>query len=451
MPKLEIQIGDELHRVVYIDYNDDGIPHQVMTACFIFQLKKPYWGLYSWDFFPNNGNKEDIRAYNSGSGGTSQEIPAPQWADGHIGKFWIADDAKFEGTPKNFKQLKNPIRLKGPSGKTSINPFKVAEITYSYEYCDRCGHDIEAFQAWKNPQKKYGKYGERGQYLYRCPVHGNVVEPYYYASYNAIDWSDVGTRIGDRKKPLVANTERRIRHGLKKYGRYPFYVLNYTPGLTNDLTKPFGSITTVDHHALAVPFTIKGEHISSDDNSYVKSIVDSLSTQTTRQTHGLVIPWIIEMNKTGEAKPAESSPLSTITAGGINNAMLQVPFIIENKGQSNSRGVNEPMASLTTKPHLGLLNAFIPSYYGKETTKHITEPLGTVTTKDRHTLVQYSEPVYEDCYYRMLKAPEVKKGMAFDDNYIILGDSKAQIKQLGNAVPPPMSEWIVDRCLDSIL
>lgn len=137
-------------------------------------------------------------------------------------------------------------------------------------------------------------------------------------------------------------------------------------------------------------------------------------------------------------------------AGGINHAMIQVPFIIENKGQSNSRSITDPISTLTTKPHLGILNAFIPSHYGKDTIKHITDPMGTLTTRDRHSLIQYAEPIYKECYYRMLKPLEVKKGMAFDDNYIILGSGKDQVKQLGNAVTPPVQEWIVGRCIEAL-
>jgi hypothetical protein len=145
MARLQIEIGDKLHRVVYIDYNDDGIPHQVMTTRFVSTADEPYWRLYWWDFFANNGDKNDIRAYNSGSGGTHKEIQAPQWADGYIGKYWVADDAKFKGKPKNAKRLKNPIPVADYFGKKSINPFKVAEITHNIEYCDRCGHSSTEF------------------------------------------------------------------------------------------------------------------------------------------------------------------------------------------------------------------------------------------------------------------------------------------------------------------
>lgn len=144
MAKLEIQIGDKIHRVVYIDYIN-GIPHQVMTTNFISTSENPYWRLYNWDFFANNGNKNDVRAYNSGSGGTPKEIPAPQYVDGYIGKYWISDDAEFKGKPENAKRLKNPIPVADCLGQRSTNPFKIAEITDSYEYCDRCGHESSDF------------------------------------------------------------------------------------------------------------------------------------------------------------------------------------------------------------------------------------------------------------------------------------------------------------------
>lgn len=144
MPRLQIQIGKELHRVVYIDYNN-GIPHQVMTVHFIPTAKVPYWRLYWWDFFANNGDKSDLRAYNSGSGGDIHDVQAPNWVDGYIGKYWIADDAKFNSEPKNAKRLKNPKPIADYFGKKSTNPFKVAEITNSHDYCEMCGHESTEF------------------------------------------------------------------------------------------------------------------------------------------------------------------------------------------------------------------------------------------------------------------------------------------------------------------
>ena len=134
--KLKVIIGKEIQKVVYIDYQN-GVPHSVLTAekngCLDF-----------WDFFANDGDKKDLKAYNSGGGGHISEIQAPQYANGYIGKYWLAADAKFKGKPKNAKRLKTPLRIFGYYGG-SINPFKVSEITHSMEYCDRCGHNSIEF------------------------------------------------------------------------------------------------------------------------------------------------------------------------------------------------------------------------------------------------------------------------------------------------------------------
>lgn len=279
-------------------------------------------------------------------------------------------------------------------------------------YCPQCGHDIEALQSWKDSTKNFGKY--RQQYVYRCPTHGIIVEPYYYAAFNAIDWSDIGKSIGDRKKPLSENTIRRIEYGLKKYGAKPFQVINYSPGYSKGLDSPVQTCTTNDHHALCTPFIIKGEHTLNQ--GYVKSVEEVFQTQTVRQSMALVIP-----------------------------------FIIENKGQSKSKGITDPFGTQTTIPHLGLLNAFIHSHYGSTTLSHVSQGLGTVTTKDRHSIVSYAEPRIEDCYYRMLKPHEIQAAMAFDPDYKILGSGKDKVKQLGNAVTPPAMELLVSRCVESLM
>lgn len=87
-------------------------------------------------------------------------------------------------------------------------------------------------------------------------------------------------------------------------------------------------------------------------------------------------------------------------------------------------------------------------YYGKAQATGISEPAGTVTTKDRMSLVSFAKPKYEDCFYRMLKPHEIKLGMAFEEDYVILGSGRDQVKQCGNAVTPPVMKWIIERCIE---
>lgn len=144
---MKIKIDDELHIIVYIEYNN-GIPHQVETTTFIDTADTPYWRSHWWDFFANNGEKTDLRAYNSGSGGDYKEIQAPQWVDGHIGKYWLSESAKFKGKPKNAKRLKHPVLLESYymfDTKKTKNPFHAAEITNCEEYCEMCGYSSTEF------------------------------------------------------------------------------------------------------------------------------------------------------------------------------------------------------------------------------------------------------------------------------------------------------------------
>jgi DNA (cytosine-5)-methyltransferase 1 len=78
---------------------------------------------------------------------------------------------------------------------------------------------------------------------------------------------------------------------------------------------------------------------------------------------------------------------------------------------------------------------------GSHCTTHISESCGSVAT---------TKPQLEDCYYRMLKAGEIKLAMAFNKDYIILGSGKDQVKQCGNAVTPPVMEWLTDMCIQSL-
>lgn len=326
--------------------------------------------------------------------------------------------------------------------------------------CHKCERDVHSIQTWKNKQRQYGKYKQ--QYIYCCPTCSGKVEPYYYASFNCIDWSDLGLRIGDRKKALSPNTTKRIEYGLDKYKNRPFIVdSKQVTGVgyrVRDISSPLNTVHTQPATGIFMPFIIKSENASNIKTAY--SVGDSTPTQCVRQTLGLIAPppfivdgnfdskpsrtaevtepmhvmntqnrsglmvppYLIEMNSTGECKPSVD-PASTFTAGGVNQGLISFEAC----------------------------NSFIQAYYGgSNCVNHITDTIGTQTVKHRHSLVSYTTPAVDDCYYRMLKAPEVQKAMAFDDDYIILGNAKDQVKQLGNAVTPPAMEWLVGQCVKSL-
>lgn len=324
-------------------------------------------------------------------------------------------------------------------------------------HCPVCHSDIKAIQRWKSADKMSGRY--KFQYIYICPVHHVEVKPYYYAAFNCIDWSNLGTRIGDRKKPLAANTVRRIEYGLDKFGKQGIpIVINFQHQTGTDyrVRSVFDKLPTVPtepHLSLVTPFIILGEHSKSEP--MVRDSLEPLQTQATRQTMGLVVPPFIVANYTPGYTRSTLNQFGTVTTDD-HHGLVNLPFIIEMFKTSNARSILDPMGSQMTVPHYGLVNneafhSFISYYYGSgDQVSGIHEAFDTATSRDRYGLVSYSEPKIEDCYYRMLVPDEVKLAMAFDKDYIVLGNANQQVRQLGNAVTPPVMEWISEQCIKTL-
>lgn len=306
-------------------------------------------------------------------------------------------------------------------------------------WCEKCQGNVNAIQTWK--RSKWGKY--RAQYFYRCPTCHSKIEPYYYAAFNAIDFSIRAERIGDRKKPLRPNTMARVRYGFETYGKKPLIVAS--PGQPEN-TGP----------AVIMPWLVELGFSQAPNNRAI-STADAGMTQTTRQTIGAV--GFLSRQYGGDADPKYLSigldePTGTITTWD-HHAIITTPpgFIAELHGQSKASALNDPlMCVLANGGHHALVSsdAFLTYYYNTLQASAITDPINTITTLDRAALVgALSNMTVEDLTFRMLQPHEISRAMAFPDSYIVKGTKKEKVKQYGNAVTPPAMEMILRRCIDT--
>ena len=92
------------------------------------------------------------------------------------------------------------------------------------------------------------------------------------------------------------------------------------------------------------------------------------------------------------------------------------------------------------------------TYYKHGQFVPLEHAIPTVTTLERHALVTSAQPTthIEDCGFRMLAPQEVQAAMAFPPDYILTGTRREQVKQLGNAVTPPVMRVLVERVLASL-
>lgn len=387
-------------------------------------------------------------------------LPAPQSRDRMYVVFWLKDDRKPD----------------------------LQKWTRPNAFCERDGI-ISAVQTFKKAEH-WGRY--RAQYLYRCPKCAAVVEPGWLPASSAIDWSIEGTRIGDRERPLSPKTMTRIQKGIERYWK-PITVAaagNTYDGVTTgsgylrawpvDETMP--TQTTSAQHGVALPPLIT-DGIRGEGT--VQSGAEAMHTQTTAQTKGMLVPsggtWrdaatslgdpmparttvetdgvlmvpvegregksaalasdpmrtqstrnetamVVPLRNHGVAKPS-SSPIDTVSANGNHHGLLMRN---NTGGAEMTTPVTESMRTVTTSGHQSLL---VP-YYGNGNAGPVSDPHRALTTVDRYSLVTGPVDV-EDCIFRMLTPDEIKVGMAFARDYVLLGTKREQVKQSGNAVTPP--------------
>lgn len=219
-----------------------------------------------------------------------------------------------------------------------------------------------------------------------------------------IDWSDLGSSIFDRKKPLAEATQKRIANGIKKY--------------IIDAESPY---IVRSGEALAYIIQYHGETRAGDSRG--QRLTEPIKTIDTSNRYGLVTAFITKYYKTGIGQ-----------------------------------GCDEPLHTITTSPgHFGLVSAFLIKYYGGGCGQTLDRPLDTITTKDRFGLVNVildikgEKYIISDIFLRMLKPEELKLMQGFPKDYIIDRDYNwkkypiaKQVARIGNSVVPIMAEKLVE-------
>ena len=428
------------------------------------------WPLFDWwlDGMRQLGYTAQILSLNSAHAGGEDNPWAPQWRD----RVYVV-----------FTRAGMPA--------PNLDPRPAA-------WCSACDADVLAVQSWKKDRgRRVGKY--RQQYVYRCPnsaCRHAVVEPYVLPAAAAIDWSDLGQRIGDRARPLAAATMRRIRAGLELFAGAAVLVdrrdgngpdrprvraagaepigtvtargesnrtLAIPPGALvpaggtwNDdptgLDRPMRTRTAREAEGVLTPPVVVNVNHHGDDGRPYPAAAGPLAPRTTKIGDGIALaePFVTMLRSNGGAIPAADEPLATLAAGGNHHGLTVPPgayyvkHFTESGGRPGrmSRDVRtEPLGAITTSDHHSLV---IPYRRGAKPHRAGAEPISTVATKEQHGLLRPTVEV-DDCHFRMLKPREHLRAQRFPDTYLVLGNKGEQTMQAGNAVSSNVAQWIGQR------
>lgn len=325
-------------------------------------------------------------------------------------------------------------------------------------HCPSCGETVDAVQSWKNPNSITGRY--RAQYVYRCPKHscrGQIVEPGWLPASSFIDWSNPGTRIGDRGtaglKPLADKTLRRIQAGIERYWspltvehggnnydaadpKHPSFgdpdgYYRAWPTSTPVMTLPARETKALAMHAAMIP-------VEGRDGKQPFPATAPMRTQSTRSETGVAFPPLIsEMRGGGSIGRPANDPLSTVSAGGNHHALVMSYYSRDDATQPAAH----PIQTVTTEPRHALMHRMNSG--GAWLTTPTDEPTRTLTAGGHQAILRGGSIDIDDVYFRMLEPSEIKEAMAFPADYIMTGTRREQVKQSGNAVTPPAARDLI--------
>jgi DNA (cytosine-5)-methyltransferase 1 len=227
-----------------------------------------------------------------------------------------------------------------------------------------------------------------------------------------------------------------------------FLTLNYSPGYSKSVGDSLAAVTAQDHHALVVPDAFLTSVNDFDPRNIPMD--GAMGTQTTQTKWALTIPpHMVELRGTNRPKGMDE-PLDTIAASGNHHGLVMgAPFLMSYYGSNgNQRTLDEAMGTLTaTERHALVQVPFLLGYAnGDGPAKTAVDPLRTIHTENGQALAQPHGIEVDDCYFRMLQPHEIGRGMAFPETYTVLGNKREQVRQLGNAVTPPVMKQILQRC-----
>lgn len=351
---------------------------------------------------------------------------------------------------------------------------------------------VQAVWTWRTgiPPTGSVRYGK--QYEYRCHSCRRVVVPPFAPSLNALDLSNLGTKIGDKplreftdKKtgeitlsPLAPATMARAERCRQRFADFPAVLMPAKSQRGSERHPWQPLVTQTSQQETSILST--GALIAAAGNTYerpgsdcrTRNLGQPLPSQTATNTQALFTPpaavvtgqVMVAHRHNGDGKHI-TQPMDTVTSTHEKAALLAV-----NNFQGAPRGADEPLPTQGGSETLGFLATGVLPYRKNTTPTTHAEAMPTVTSEQFPGLITATGTARDataihaqwrdvlanltlnDCYFRMLGKHEIGAGCGFDvdfadhkGSFIVWGSARDQIDGFGNAVSPPVGHWIGSR------
>ena len=416
-----------------------------------------------------------------------EAVPADLVPDGEVDLLWASPSCTHHSRAKGGKPRSNQLRAQPELVLTWLDQLFVRRVIIENvpEFVDwgplnKDGKPIEklkgsCFNAWvaaieaRNYTVEwrvvncadYGDATSRRRFFLKAvrkgcgkirwpePTHAEHPQPDLFGTLKpwrgvreCLDLSDTGRSIFGRKKPLAANTLRRIAVGLRKFCGLDFQMDMLGAG-ENDETRvlptsaPLRTQHTANRTAIVRPFIVR-----LNNNCDVEDIAAPLSTVTTSGAHhALCQPLMLDHLRNGTAEPTDRPIGAQPTHDRFS---VITPLVLGQQGGAAARPIDEPCPTIATGGAVRMITPIVMdmSHPGDTDDERRViggdEPINTITTRNNSAAVML--PVLEDgrvidIRIRMLKPSELAAAHSFPKDYILTGNRGDQVKQIGNSVP----------------
>lgn len=243
-------------------------------------------------------------------------------------------------------------------------------------WCDRCSRVVQAVWTWRTGVPPTGSVRYGKQYDYRCPSCRGPVIPPMSPSINALDLSNLGTRIGERRRPLAAATMARAERCRQRFAEFPAVLLpaKAARGAERHIGQPMATQTSQQEAAILSTGSVIVAHRHNGDGKHITQPMDTVTS-----THEKAVLLAVDNYQGGPRGASEPLP----TQGGSETLGLLSARVMPNRTNGTSRGLDEPMKTVVANAGsggLGVLSSGVVPFRKHTIPTVHAEAMPTVTS-----------------------------------------------------------------------